>query len=71
MAVFCCKTDCDAAYIYNYKLNNEFMPVSLIVFAGGIALTYIISRNCYREKLSKLQTAGFITGIASVVVMSL
>ena len=48
------------------------MPVALmfpLISAGGIIVTYIVSRFFYKEKLTKMQFAGFILGIASVVFL--
>lgn len=50
------------------------MPVSLmfpIISAGGIVVTYIISKVFYKEKLSKLQLIGFILGTVSVVLLNI
>ena len=50
------------------------MPASLmfpLISAGGIVLTYIISKFFYKEKLSKLQLTGFILGTASVVLLNI
>ena len=52
---------------------SNMMPVSVmfpIILAGGIIITYIISRFFYKEKLTKVQFIGFLTGIASVVFLS-
>lgn len=50
------------------------MPVALmfpLISAGGIIVTYIVSRFFYKEKLTKMQFAGFILGIASVVFLNI
>lgn len=50
------------------------LPASLtypLISAGGIILTYLISVLIYREKLSRLQFAGFIMGVVSVVFLSI
>lgn len=55
-------------------LISEKMPVSVIfplISAGGIAVTYIISKYFYKEKLTIIQTAGFIAGIISIVFLNL
>lgn len=52
---------------------SNLMPVSVMfpmISAGGIIITYLFSRFVYREKLTKLQFVGFLTGIASVIFMS-
>lgn len=54
-------------------LNNRF-PASImfpLISAGGIIIVYIISRFFYKEKLSNLQFAGLLIGIASVVFLNL
>ena len=50
------------------------IPVSLmfpLISAGGIIITYLISKFFYKEKLSKTQFAGFIIGIISVVFLNI
>ena len=50
------------------------MPVSLmfpIVSAGGIVVTYLISKYLYKENLSRMQFYGLIIGIASIVLLSI
>ena len=50
------------------------MAVSLmfpIISAGGIAVTYVISKVFYKEKLSRLQTLGFLLGTVSVVLLNI
>lgn len=42
-----------------------------LISAGSIILTYLISRIYYKEKLNKMQNAGFIFGVASVVFLNL
>lgn len=42
-----------------------------LISAGSIILTYLISRIYYKEKLNKLQNAGFILGVTSVVFLNL
>lgn len=52
---------------------SNLMPVSVmfpLVSAGGIIITYLISRFFYKEKLTKTQFVGFLTGIASVIFLS-
>lgn len=49
------------------------MPVSLmfpLISAGGLIVTFLVSRFCYKEKLTKLQLAGFLCGVASVVCLN-
>ena len=53
---------------------SGIMPVSIMfpmVSAGGIIVTYLVSRFYYKEKLTKTQFLGFIIGIASVVFLNL
>lgn len=53
---------------------SGMIPVSImfpLVSAGGIIVTYLISRFIYKEKLSKIQFIGFLMGIASVVFLNL
>lgn len=50
------------------------MPVSLmypIISAGGIVVTFFVSRWIYHEKLSRRQLIGFALGILSVVFLNL
>lgn len=50
------------------------MAVSLLfptISAGDVVLTYIISRLCYKEQLSKRQFAGFCMGVISVILLNL
>ena len=50
------------------------MQVSLmfpIISAGGIVVTYVISKVFYKEKLSRLQLVGFILGTVSVVLLNI
>lgn len=54
-------------------LSNK-IPVSVMfpsMSAGGIIMTYIISRFFYKERLGKKQFIGFVTGILSVVFLSI
>lgn len=50
------------------------MAVSLmfpLISAGGLVVTYLVSRFCYKEKLTKVQFVGFILGLASVVFLNI
>lgn len=50
------------------------MPVSLmypLISAGGIIVTYIVSKFFYKESLTKAQLIGFILGIGSVVLLNM
>lgn len=52
---------------------SNLMPVSVMfpmISAGGIIITYIVSRFYFKEKLTRLQFVGFLTGIASVIFLS-
>ncbi len=54
-------------------LNNHF-PASVmfpLMSAGGIIIIYLISKLFYKEKLSNLQFAGLLTGIASIIFLNL
>lgn len=49
------------------------MPVSLmfpLISAGGIVITYIVSRFIYKEKMTKIQYSGFIIGIFSIMLLN-
>ncbi len=49
------------------------MPVSLmfpLISAGGIIVTYLVSRFLYKEKLTKTQFAGFFLGIVAVALLN-
>ena len=53
---------------------SGLIPVSLmfpLISAGGIIVTYIISKFVYKEKLTKMQFAGFLMGIASIVFLNI
>ena len=55
-------------------LLSARMPVSLmfpLVSAGGIVITYFVSRFIYKEKLTKLQLIGFVLGTVSVVLLNI
>lgn len=41
------------------------------ISAGGIVLTYICSLLIYKEKLTRIQTVGYILGIVSIVFLNL
>ena len=50
------------------------MPVSVLfplVSSGGLVLTFFLSRFIYKEKLSKVQIAGFLLGTLSVVFLNI
>lgn len=50
------------------------MPVSLmfpLISAGGLIVTYIVSRFFYKEKLTKIQFIGFIFGLTAVVFLNI
>lgn len=50
------------------------MPVSLmfpLISAGGIVITYLVSKFFYKEKLTQRQFIGFIIGIISVVFLNI
>lgn len=50
------------------------MPVSVLfpmVSAGGLVLTFFLSKYLYKEKLSKRQLTGFCLGVASVIFLNL
>lgn len=53
---------------------SAMMPVSImfpLISAGGIVVTYFISRFFYKEKLSRKQFIGFLLGIGSVICLNL
>lgn len=41
------------------------------ISAGGMAITFVIALTIYKEKLSKIQTLGYIIGILSVVLLNI
>ncbi len=52
----------------------ETMPVSVVmplISAGGIIITYIISKFVYKEELTRAQFAGFVIGVASIVFLNM
>lgn len=55
-------------------LLSGMMATSLmfpLISAGGIVITYAVSRLLYKEELTKTQFIGFIAGIISVVLFNL
>lgn len=42
-----------------------------LISAGGIVVTYLISKWIYKEELTKRQLVGFVLGIASVIFLNL
>ena len=50
------------------------MSVSLmfpLISAGGLIVTYIVSKFFYKEKLTKMQFVGFLFGLAAVVFLNI
>lgn len=50
------------------------MAVSImfpLISAGGLVVTYIVSRFFYKEKLTKLQFVGFVLGLSAVVFLNI
>ena len=50
------------------------MPVSLmfpLISAGGIVVTYLVSRTIYKENLTKPQFIGFLLGIGAIIFLNL
>lgn len=50
------------------------MPVAVLfplVSAGGLVLTFFLSKYLYKETLSKRQLAGFFLGVCSVILLNL
>jgi drug/metabolite transporter (DMT)-like permease len=55
-------------------LLQGMMPLSVmfpVISAGGIVVTFLVSRFFYKEKLSKLQLIGFALGVASVILLNI
>lgn len=53
---------------------QSYIPVSVLfplVSAGGLVLTYFLSRFLYKEKLSLVQNIGFILGVISVICLNI
>ena len=53
---------------------SGLMAVSVIfpmISAGGIIVTYIISKFAYKENLTRMQFMGFLVGILSVVFLNI
>lgn len=42
-----------------------------VISAGGIIVTFIISRFIYKERLSKLQNVGFLLGVVAVIILNI
>lgn len=52
---------------------SGMMAVSVmfpLISAGGIVVTYVVSKVFYKEKLTKTQFAGFLTGLISIVFLN-
>lgn len=50
------------------------MPVAImfpLISAGGLVLTYLMSKYLYSEKLSKSQLYGFILGICAIILFNI
>lgn len=50
------------------------MNVSLLlpfVSGGELVMTYVVSRFLYKEKLSAIQSAGFLLGVIAVIVLNI
>jgi len=50
------------------------MPVSLmfsLISAGGLLVTYIVSKFLYKETLTKTQFVGFLFGLLAVVFLNI
>ena len=59
---------------YWVMLATALLPTAVLfptISAGGIVLTYLCAVFIYREKLSRVQTAGYFLGIVSVVLLNL
>ena len=55
-------------------LLNGKIPASVmfpLISAGGIILTFFISVLIYKEKLSKIQMFGFLTGVVSIILLNM
>lgn len=53
---------------------SEMMAVSVmfpLISAGNIVVTYLVSKIFYKEKLTNIQLSGFLTGIVSIVFLSI
>lgn len=53
---------------------SGMMTVSVmfpLISAGGIVVTYLVSKFFYKEKLTKMQMAGFLIGLASIVFLNI
>lgn len=55
--------------ILSGKMNVSVMFP--LISAGGLVITFIISKLRYKEKLSARQLAGFVIGIGSIVFLSI
>ncbi len=53
------------------KMNMPASVMFPVISAGGIVLTAIVSVLLYKERLSKMQTIGFILGTFSVIVLNI
>ena len=53
---------------------SKRMPVSLmfpLISSGGIIVTAAVARLIYKEKMTRMQFVGFVTGIASVIFLNI
>ena len=49
--------------------NGTYLFSSLTAFFQWV--TYVVSKVFYKEKLTKIQFAGFLTGLASIVLLNI
>ena len=55
-------------------LLSARMSISImfpVISAGGIVLTFAVSRFVYKERLSKLQNIGFLLGVIAVIILNI
>ena len=55
-------------------LNSKNFPASLmfpIISAGGIIVTYFVSKYFYKEQLTKTQLIGFVSGVCAVICLNI
>ena len=53
---------------------SGLMAVSVmfpLISAGGIIVTFIISKFVYKENLTRMQFMGFLVGILSIVFLNI
>lgn len=74
LALFCGIFNGIVNFLVILLLGMKTIPASVMfpcISAGGMLLTFFISVLAYKEKMSKMQIAGFFIGIGAVVFLNI